>query len=94
LYNNGLFAPWVWGIPSSRFPGRSPEKIYKTGQAMTEPLRDPDELSHEKETAGTNYHDEEQEIQNDEEPNRAAARPAPRRKTERRPPPRKRHYED
>jgi hypothetical protein len=61
---------------------------------VIEPLRDPDELSHEKDIAATNYHDEEQEIENDEGPSRPAARLVPRRKTERRPPPRKRHYED
>jgi hypothetical protein len=61
---------------------------------MTNPLRDPDDRSHEKDMPGSNYHDEDQEIQNDEEPTRPTNRPIPRRKAERRLPPRKRHYED
>jgi hypothetical protein len=62
---------------------------------MTAPFRDPDELSSEK--AGSNYHDEDQEIQDDEAPGQGhrSARPATRPKADRRrPPPRKRHYED
>jgi hypothetical protein len=60
---------------------------------MTAPFRDPDELSSEK--ASSNYHDEDQEIQDDEVPGHRIVRPASRPKADRRrPPPRKRHYED
>ncbi len=48
---------------------------------MTNPIRDPDDLSHEKDLPANNYHDEEPEIQNDEVPvhrpnQRAAPLPA------------------
>jgi hypothetical protein len=61
---------------------------------MTDTYRDPDDRAHEKEARDTNYHDEDQEIQNDEAPSRPTARTLPRRKPERRPPPRKHYHED
>jgi hypothetical protein len=61
---------------------------------MTDTFRDPDDRAHDRDTPGTNYHDEEQEIQNDEASRRPTGRPMRPRKIERRPPPRKRHYED
>jgi hypothetical protein len=59
---------------------------------MTQPNRDPDEVSHQKELEDSNYHDEEPEVANDEV--RGPRKTLMPRNTPRRPPPRKRHYED
>ncbi len=59
---------------------------------MTDTYRDPDDLVADKET--TSFHDDEQEIVNDETPVQRSPRPGQPRKTARRPPPRKHYSED
>jgi len=61
---------------------------------MNDTYRDPDDRAHDRGAPGTNYHDEDQEIQNDEQSRRPPGKAAAHRKTERRPPPRKRYHED
>jgi hypothetical protein len=94
LYNNFLFAPPEPGIFPAFSGGAGKKGPLRRGCAMTQPNLDPDEVSHQKEILDNNYHDEELEIQNDEEPGHRSSLPLPSRKAVRRPPPRKRYYQE
>jgi len=61
---------------------------------MTDPILDPDELPEGTEIQDANYHDEEQEIRNDEEHGLHRNWPVRSQKNVRRPPPRKRFHEE
>jgi hypothetical protein len=61
---------------------------------MATPIRDPDELSHEKETPTSNFHDEEPEIQEDDVPGHRPSQSATPRRPTRRPPPKRWYHED
>jgi hypothetical protein len=61
---------------------------------MTNPIRDPDDLSHEKDMPANNYHDEEPEIQNDDVPVHRPNQPTSPRRPTRRPPPKRWYHED
>jgi hypothetical protein len=61
---------------------------------MTQPFHNPEDLSDDNETLETNFHDQEPDIQNDDDPDRWHHAPVRARRGPRRPPPRKRHYEE